>query len=178
LSWEDEIGRAVIKLGPFVALGDANKHLPKSIFGASRKFCSDEEWKTTVQAYLSQAQLVIYRIGESDALEWELIQSIKLVSPMRFLIFIPPPMFGKLFRKWDYKKLERQYAVFREKLGRNIPCELPEKCGKSIFIWFDKNWEPHLAGDAESQRFMSGPGVVRKVLNGTLMKIGLVNQDK
>lgn len=175
-TWEDEIAKAVTKLGPFIALGDPDKHVPMA--GAARKFSSDEEWKETIQAYLSNAQLVIYRIGESDALEWELAEAIKLVSPMRFIIFIPPPMFGKFFRKWDYKKLERQYAVFREKLGKHIPCELPEKCGKSIFIWFDKNWESHLAGHAEAQRFMSGPGVVRQVLNSILMDTGLVNQDK
>lgn len=182
-TWQDEIAQTLSKLGPFIALGDPKKHLPDS--GPARKFCSDKEWKKIVRGYLRHAQLVIYRIGESDALEWELKEAIKLVSPMRLLIFIPPPTFTptsflklpfeKFFRDRDYKKVERQYSLFREKLGRHIPSELPEKCERTIFIWFDKKWKPHLVGDIEAQHNKSGPKVVQKALNSILINIGLVN---
>jgi hypothetical protein len=83
---EEDLAEAVRPLGDLIAIGRPGEPLP--LPGASRMYCSDDEWKDEVAARMREAPLVIIRAGHGDALLWECEQAFAALSPNRLVILV------------------------------------------------------------------------------------------
>ena len=78
-------------LGPVIAIGKPNEGLPR--LGASRTYVSDKEWQGAVLELMRQACFVVIAIGDSEdlqseGLQWEIHQAIKILEPTQLLFYL------------------------------------------------------------------------------------------
>ena len=83
------------------------------------------------------AQLVIWTTGSTEGLRWEISHLLKSVPPAKLVVWAHPPLL-----RLDRVEREQEWAAFRASLGKVFPKQLPERLGKTRFIWFKEDWEP------------------------------------
>jgi hypothetical protein len=124
------------RIGPVVAVGKPGELLP--LIGAVRLYFNNEEWQFQVSRLMSISNLVLFQVGNSKGLEWEISNAKHLLSPEQ-LIFS--------FVAWhDLEKADRQfqYEVFREQAEKLIGCSLPGSFNNAYFLYFDREWNHKL----------------------------------
>ena len=132
---EEHLVKAIGDVGPFIAVADADEDLPH--LGAAR-IPGHKHWKATVTALMSEAQLVIFRVGFGEGLWWEIEQALRLVNHQRLLFLIPNEQ-GVL-------------DDFRRKLQPMLRAELPDLVGElqmtstiGAILYFDSTDVPRLS---------------------------------
>jgi hypothetical protein len=80
---------------------------------------------------LIAARLVIIRLGESDALHWELQQALHTVAPSKLLL---------LFQGTP-RKVKAEYSYASRLLKDRFGVSLPEWVAGDAFVAFDKDWK-------------------------------------
>jgi hypothetical protein len=132
-SEEEQFAMAMGRIGPFVAVGRPGEHLPQ--LGAARVYVTDERWQETVAALIAQARLVALRIGGSKGLRWEVERAVRMLSPDRLLLLVPPGEYG--------------YEAFRAWAGGYFPHGLPDyeaprkrRVEHLAAIYFEFDWRP------------------------------------
>lgn len=129
-SFEEQMAEVVQKIGPFVALANPGKSLPKP--GASRFHAEDQDWQSLVKDLLNKARLVIIHPGGSEGVKWEIEQAFEILKPNQLLL---------LFH--DYKK--KSYKIIADSIEKSAGFSLPEISGrKSFIIAFSDNWKPRV----------------------------------
>ena len=135
-SIEQEMRLVLFDIGPFIGFAEPNREPPDP--GAARMYASPEHWREKACEEMSNAQLVILRVGDSPSFWWEAREAIARVPPER-LVFLMPP-----------EKIETEYENFLEKANEWLPCQLPKyktrwspfgPCGG--ILYFEPDWTPH-----------------------------------
>jgi hypothetical protein len=121
--------------GPVIAIGLPGEKLPG--LGAARFYASHEVWHQKVADAAHVAQLVIWTTGSTEGLRWEISHLLKSVPPAKLVVWAHPPLL-----RLDRVEREQEWAAFRASLGKAFPKQLPERLGKTRFIWFKEDWEP------------------------------------
>ena len=80
---EENFTAALQQIGPVMAIGRPGELLPP--LGAERIYVDDAHWQSRVIELMSQARLVVLRLGASAGLWWEIEQALRRVPPTRLL---------------------------------------------------------------------------------------------
>jgi hypothetical protein len=121
--------------GPVIAIGLPGEKLPG--LGAARFYADHDVWHQKVADAAHVAQLIIWTTGTTEGLRWEISHLLKSVPPAKLIVWAHPQLLraGKAER-------EHEWSEFLAKLGDVFPKKLPERLGKTRFIWFKDDWEP------------------------------------
>jgi hypothetical protein len=134
-NYEELLKSAVGKLGPFVAIGKPGDKVPP--LGAARMYVDDDNWQDTVKKLTKKAKLVLLHLSESEGVLWESKFIAKNLQPEKLILCLPLTFRGE--------KIDKEiYQTFRKKFLSIFPHPLPENVGDAQFIFFSKNWTPHL----------------------------------
>ncbi len=88
-SEEEETVDVFSEIAPVVAIGNPqDRNLP---LGAARLYFSDDVWKQKVLEMLSNAKLVVLRLGETSNFWWE-VHNVLTYCPLEKVIFLIPAM--------------------------------------------------------------------------------------
>ncbi len=128
-SYEQHLARVVESVGPLVAIGRPDEPLPE--LGAARLYVSDAHWRDVVTDLLGRAGLVLFQVGETPNLRWELDQVKQRVRPERALIFLP---YG-LSRSRRKRQVDRR--AFLDWAGDALAGLQPEELDNARFLYFD-----------------------------------------
>jgi len=152
--YEASLTKALSQIGPVICIGKPGESLPE--IGAARIYVSNGEWQKAVEYFLSEAQAVVFTIGHTEALWWEVETVFNNYSLQRILLFVPyaekavsprslvqrywsfasPAVLGrKSVERMNDGRLER-YKAFREQFSLLRLKGLPEKIGSSLFLDF------------------------------------------
>jgi hypothetical protein len=136
---EQRLARAVRKYGPFIAIGRPGEDLPE--LGAARMYVSDNDWQEVVTDFLTRpGATVLFQVGETPGLRWELQAVSRHVPPARVLLIVPFPLMSFLvpFSLPTMRRRRAQrYAAFCQ-WGQGVwPGRLPDQIGDAFFIYFE-----------------------------------------
>ncbi len=121
--------------GPCIAIGNPNDK--DVVLGASRIYLEDENWKLKFYEYLEEAQFVIWSLGFTEGVLWELNQILEKTDPEKIIIYIP----------WKNINLEKRaefWQIFQEIFHSLFPGhenKIPKSIGAAYFILFDPDWK-------------------------------------
>jgi hypothetical protein len=128
---EEQIERALHAFGPVVALGSPTESLPQS--GVARLYAAN--WHEAILDLMATAQLVVFRMGDTEGLWWEIAQAAIHADPTRVLLLIPAN--------------QSVYDEFRQRAGERLQWRLPAyTCRRapygslSGFVLFEAGWAP------------------------------------
>jgi hypothetical protein len=100
-SFEEVLTRHLSVVGPVVAVNPPGTDLPP--IGAARATIAHGEWQTTVDAWMTQAQLVVVSAPPetvTPGLMWELDNITRRGLWGRTLVVVPPVPAGEIRRRW------------------------------------------------------------------------------
>lgn len=107
------------RIGPAISVGKPGERLAP--LGASRDYLSDPDWKRAVARLIDEAGLVVFLLGNSDSVEWELRTVVNARGNESLLIVIPPLA--------DRAEIARRWARFadatRDLPNARLPREIP-----------------------------------------------------
>ena len=132
---EQEMVKALRKLGPVIAIGKPDEKLPK--LGAARFYASDDRWQEKVADVAREAQLIVWASGHTEGLRWEVKHLIGNVPPERLLVVAHPHLLNT-----SRQAREQEWQQFLSTLGQEFPRPLPASLGEARFFYFTKDWEP------------------------------------
>jgi hypothetical protein len=125
---EDKLVEAAAKIGPVVAVGEPGEHFPP--LGAARLYVDHAHWHDVVARLVAVAQLIIFRVRDTEGFWWELRHVVETIDPAKVLIWIP----GDDRRKFDDALIARLSAA----LGHSLPPV--EQSRGAAFIAFGPGW--------------------------------------
>lgn len=118
------------RMGPAISVGRPGERLQP--LGASRDYLAGD-WRQGVQTLINDAALVVFLLGESDNLLWELNATIAARGAASALVVIPPLV--------DRTELERRWARFVDATagvaGPVLPRALPREPVVAVFFTTD-----------------------------------------
>ena len=138
-TYEEQLARALRKIGPFVAVGNPAERLP--LLGAARMYAADEDWQAAVGELIGRAAVVVLHAGEGDGFTWEVQHVIKHCAAARAILSLP------LDARRKAPSRQQRYDAFRRRFGHVFPRPLPEAIGYCQFAYFDADWTPRLLGE-------------------------------
>lgn len=133
---EEQMKEVLEGIGPFKALGRPGERLPE--LGAARKYVDDAVWEQRIQEEMSQAGLVLIRVGTAKHLIIEAELAVRQLQPDRLVLLIPG--------------VTEHYRGFRAKTQGLFPQDLPEGAGLggdsqpgslAALVYFNHDWTPH-----------------------------------
>jgi ABC-type nitrate/sulfonate/bicarbonate transport system permease component len=136
-TYEQSLARAVLPLGPLVAIGKPGDVLPPA--GAARLYVDHDHWQEVVQQLVKMSQFVILRIGQTAGFRWELEHLASTCEPEKLLVFLPA------------QDSSGVYEAFRQHAQGILPVELPPQTRGASFLAFDASWRPLLVGIREGR---------------------------
>lgn len=153
LSYEQILAFAFRKLGPVIAIGKPEERLPE--LGALREYVEEDRWKKRVTELAAKSRLVVMQIGTSDGLIWELGRLVNRFKPEKLILAVPQRTRGwrRFIRIGLERKRQKTYRVFRQKTVSVFPQPLPERIGRSQFIYFESKWRPRLSKPPKPRLF-------------------------
>ncbi|MCO8275838.1 hypothetical protein M1L60_35185 [Actinoplanes sp. TRM 88003] len=86
-SEEEQIARAVRRIGRLVAVGEPGERLPYA--GADRVHLPLDDWQEPVSDLIGRARLVVLSAGTSKGTLWELQECMRLLPPKRLVVLVP-----------------------------------------------------------------------------------------
>ena len=128
-TFEEQLAEAIEPIGPLVALAQPRAALPKP--GAARYHAADDEWQNQVIELLRKARLVIFRLGESEALMWEIEKAFEILKPSQVLFLV-------------HQTRKKEYEVFSRSLKQSVGLSLPVQNIVNGFIAFGEGWTPRI----------------------------------
>lgn len=161
--YEESFAAALKRVGPMVAIGRPGSTL--SDLGSCRLYVPDHAWKDAVNYLRARASAILFVVGRTEGLWWEIETSLRDVASERLLFFFPYAeerdrrrSIWRRYFHWAVTRIpfskaafvrmesERQarYQAFRKRVNPLLPCPLPNQLGKSQFLDFDEQHRPHL----------------------------------
>jgi hypothetical protein len=130
---EEQLARVLNRIAPFVAIGDPRESKPD--LGATRIYVGSDKWKQRVIELLDHASLVVMRAADTQAVQWELQQSVSILAANRLLLVVP--------------KGRRRYRAIKARCDAYLTKPLPELPRRSAglksvgwMVRFDPDWTP------------------------------------
>lgn len=139
MTYETQVWMVLKKVGPFVAIGKPDdEHSPiGATLGAARLYVSNEEWQKRVNELVSDAGLVLWVLGHSDGIRWELARLIEVVPPEKLIICLPFIGMRPAARQTEWESFSSHFRSM-------FPKPLPANVGRALFMRFDADWMPQL----------------------------------
>lgn len=122
------------RLGPVIAIGMPGEKLPG--LGAARFYASHEVWHQKVADAAQVSQLVVWTTGTTEGLRWEISHLLKSVPPAKLVVWAHPHLL-----RVARAEREQEWSAFLSALAKAFPRALPERLGKTRFIWFKEDWD-------------------------------------
>src|SRR5262249_33611427 len=113
---ERELGSIFATLGPVVAIGRPGEGLPP--LGATRVYVDNDRWQTVAADLIGRAGAIIFRVGATAGLRWELEQIGRRARPDRLFIFLS-------FGGSPAQGRQARYEEFLSWANRCLPMPLP-----------------------------------------------------
>jgi hypothetical protein len=127
-TFEQHIVNDLHRVGPAISIGEPGQRLQP--LGAARDYLTDGNWKHTVGQLIDQAALVVFVLGSSESLVWELEETLARGRKAQVLVIAPPdPKGGAVERRWA-SFVEATAGIF----GGRLPQILPE--GRLLALFF------------------------------------------
>jgi hypothetical protein len=106
---EEKLKEVFSRVGPFIAIGRPGESFPT--LGAARMYLGDD-WQKTITDMMSQARLIVLRVGATDSLLWEVRHATRELRPEQLLLIVP--------------RGRKNYEQFRSMAQPVFPRPLPE----------------------------------------------------
>lgn len=135
-SAEQELTKALKKVGPTIAIGRPGEHLPG--LGAARFYCSDDRWQQKVADVAAESQCIVWASGVTEGLRWEISHLVQSTLPEKLILWAHPHIM-----RLAPREREAEWSRFLVALGSAFPKPLPERLGEARFIYFSAGWAPH-----------------------------------
>lgn len=107
------------RIGPAISVGKPGERLAP--LGASRDYLADPDWKRAVARLIDEAGVVVFLLGNSESVEWELRTVVNARGNQGLLIVVPPLT--------DRAELARRWTRFADAArglpGAGLPREMP-----------------------------------------------------
>lgn len=160
--YEEALAKALSKIGPAISIGRPGESEPE--LGTARLYVVDDDWQTAVTYLMERAAVVMFVIGTSEGLWWEIEQAIRLVPRERLLFFFPfvevrpeqqpwqqrhmlwftgGATIRRVFPAMEQERL-RRYRLFSARVQHLFREPLPAELGSSQFLTFSRNGVPRL----------------------------------
>jgi hypothetical protein len=97
MTFERVLTRELTPFGPVIAIGKPGESLAP--LGAARDYVGDDIWQDEVARRMTEARLVVFVVGESEGLAWEL-QRIHRLSLLHKLVLVFPAV-DDVSRRWN-----------------------------------------------------------------------------
>jgi hypothetical protein len=124
---EEVVAHEAEPLGPPITIGEPEERLPP--LGASREYLSNEGWQSVVSKLIEEAALIVFILGDTDNLFWELSAAVARRGKQAILIVVPPLKDAELERRW------RRFAEANaELLGAAFPRLPPREPVLALFF--------------------------------------------
>jgi hypothetical protein len=120
---EPRLSRVLKQMGVPVCVGRPGERLPP--FGFHRLYFSDEDWQASVLEMASRAKCIIFFMGETGGLEWEMRQIIENRWLAKTILLVPK------------RGHERHRVALRERHGIEIPLLESHYCVPHVPRRFD-----------------------------------------
>jgi hypothetical protein len=85
---EEIAGRAISRVGPFIAIGIPGEKLPE--LGAFRAYFEESEWRGAVLRWAEDARLIFMVGGVTAAVQWELRAILERGLTTKLILLVPP----------------------------------------------------------------------------------------
>jgi len=130
-------------LTPVLAIGRPDEFSPP--FGASRFYVRQDRWQDIIRAASPLCSLVIWTVGHTPSLHWEISYLVKNVEPARLVLWLHAVQAQHL-----------DWAFFCNTYRGVFPKPLPRELGGAQYIGFDDQWTPHLIPSGHKAGVFSG----------------------
>jgi len=135
-SFEESLVPVLERLGPVVAIGRPGEI--EVVPGAARLEATDDEWQDSVLSLMGEAQLVVFSIGISPGLFWEMEKAMERLGPSQIIL-----VFNNFNLPVEFR--EQYYGFFRECVNHLFPRGLPLEIDNAIVLYFNNDWHPYFA---------------------------------
>jgi hypothetical protein len=120
--------------GPVLAIGRPGETLPPR--GAAREYISHDKWQERATLLMQNARWVLFGIGTSDGLLWELKQVCDHVPPRKVILVFP------CISNRELRQLWHEFVIASRPIGR---LAIPEDLGQNaVYAWFADDWTCHI----------------------------------
>jgi hypothetical protein len=135
LLYEKELSMVLKAVGPLVAIGKPGDKF--SPLGAARVYVSNEEWQEKFNELSKNAALILWVLGYSEGVRWELERLVKVVKPEKLIVCLPFTGMRSAARQTDWESF---ISLFKS----IFPKPLPSNVGRALFMRFAADWTPQL----------------------------------
>jgi hypothetical protein len=97
MTFERVLTRELTPFGPVIAIGRPGESLAP--LGAARDYVGDDIWQDEVARRMNEGQLIVFVVGESEGLAWEL-HRVHRLGLMHKLVIVFPPV-DDISRRWN-----------------------------------------------------------------------------
>jgi hypothetical protein len=98
LTFEHFLSRALLPIGPLIAIGEPAEKLPP--LGAGRDYYQDWEWRDAVRGLMCEARLVLVIAHATHNLAWEIETLLAEGLPEKTVLLLPPVSRRSLRKRW------------------------------------------------------------------------------
>jgi hypothetical protein len=134
-SEEEKLARALRVVGPGITVGRPGEELPS--LGFNRLYVDDHEWQAKVRKLISNASLVVLRIGDTSGLRWELETARELLVPERLVLLVPNDS------ALAYKPMARDVELCSGLTAPTFKGKVIRNTSSVGLIYFDSEWTGH-----------------------------------
>jgi hypothetical protein len=160
LTQEIKLVGTLNKIGPVIAIGRPGEKFPT--LGAARFYVPNDQWRTAVEYFMRQAAVVVFIMGQSPGVLWEVETALQICPIEKLLFFFPYPVKReKISNLRDYvnevggnlskdelqilqQNRQARYDLLRGAVQRIWDVDLPLQLGQSVFLHFIARDEPRL----------------------------------
>ncbi len=97
MTFERVLTRELTPFGPVIAIGKPGESLAP--LGAARDYVGDDIWQEEVARRMTEARLIVFVVGDSEGLEWEL-QRVHRLGLLHKLVLVFPAV-DDVSRRWN-----------------------------------------------------------------------------
>ena len=160
LTQEIKLVGVLNKIGPVIAIGRPGEKFPT--LGAARFYVPDDQWRIAVEYFMQQSAVVVFIMGQSPGVLWEVETALRICPIEKLLFFFPYPVKReKISNIGDYvnevgrnpsndelrilqQDRQERYDRLRGAVKKVWNVELPVQLGQSVFLHFIARGEPRL----------------------------------
>lgn len=132
MSFEQDLARALKRIGPVIAIGSPSEDPSLPELGAARFHFREGDWQAKASELMQSAQLIVLHVGRSRGVLWEVRRAIELGLADKLAICIP-----------NTPHREQLCAEFRALTADLFPKLLPV-FDHAQLICFKSDWTPLL----------------------------------
>ncbi len=97
-SLEEVIAYGAGAVGPPLIIGEPGERLPR--LGAAREYVAEPSWHQAVTELMTQSALLLFVLGDTENLAWELATAVDRGRIDRVVIVAPPVPDGEVVERW------------------------------------------------------------------------------